>query len=256
MMSQFLSLCINETKLSLYEMKQYWFETVASIMMMTVVFLGLFFGIKTFLLTGDDTSSLDGLLFGYILWSFSTAAYSSVTSSIIEDNQKGFLEQLFLCPQGYTRLLMAKVFSAVSMGFVMMTILAYLAMALSGNWIELNFAKLFPLLLLTVPSVIGLGLFLGGLALVYKRVDTFVALMMLALMGLVAVPALPLNWASFLPLAPGASLARLVVLEQQELSFNDLSIVAVNSLVYLLIGILSFKHFERMAKRKNLIGQY
>ena len=98
-MSQFINLCINETKLGFYEMKQYWFESVAGIVMMTAVFLGLFFGIKTFLLTGDDTSSLDGLLFGYILWSFSTSAYSSVTSSIIEDNQKGFLEQLFLCPQ-------------------------------------------------------------------------------------------------------------------------------------------------------------
>jgi len=129
-----------------------------------------------------------------------------------------------------------------------MMILAYLAMALSGNWIDLNFTKQLSLLLLTTSSVLGLGLILGGLALAFKRIDTFVTLVMLSLMALVAVPALPLNWASLLPLAPGASLAKQVVLEQQPLSLFHLFIVLINSTVYLTVGILSFKYFESMAK--------
>lgn len=144
-------------------MRQYWFETISELFVLTVVFLGLFFGIKSYLLPDADASQLDGLLFGYIIWTFATTAFHSVTRSVTEINQKGFLEQLYLCPEGFSRLLLAKVFSSIMIGLILTLLLAYIAMFLTGNWIELNIVILVPLLLLAAPSVVGLGLILGGL---------------------------------------------------------------------------------------------
>ena len=79
---------------------------------------------------------------------------------------------------------------------------------------------------------------------------------MLGIIGLVSVPALPLGAASLLPLAPGAHLARLVVLEHQDIQLVHFLIVMFNSAFYLALGMFIYKRFERVAKRKNLIGQY
>ena len=97
---------------------------------------------------------------------------------------------------------------------------------------------------------------IGGLTLVYKRIGIVSSLAILGIIALVSVPALPPGAASFLPLAPGAHLARLAVLEQQELPPLYFLIVALNSAFYLAIGMVIYKGFERIAKKKNLIGQY
>lgn len=253
-LTAFSGLVLNETKLQYYEMKQYWFETVTSIVVMCAVFVGLFYGVKSFV--ADPNTSLDGLVFGFLLWSFATGAYSAVTKSLIEDNQKGFIEQLFLTPMGFTGLMLARVLVELMSTMVFMSIMAWITMTLTGNWLNLNFLHFFSLLLLAAPSLIGLGFVISGLALLYKRVETVGAVLNIGFMGLVAVDALPLNLFSLLPFTAGASLARDVVLQGNALDMGHLGIVLVNSLVYLLAGLFIFKRLEQRAKRLNLIGQY
>jgi ABC-2 type transport system permease protein len=134
--------------------------------------------------------------------------------------------------------------------------MAFLVMALTGNWLELNFLVFYGVLLIAAPSLIGLGYMVSGIALVFKKVETFGAMLTLALMGLVALDAFPLNPLTFLPFVPGASLARELVLEQSALNLEHLAIVIVNSAVYLGLGLAVFNACTRAAKKKNLIGQY
>lgn len=251
-----IHLFVNEMKLQWYEMRQYWFETLSGLFFITGIFLGLFYGIKSFVLDQGDGQSLDGLLFGFLLWTFATGAYGSVTKSVIEDTQKGYIEQLFLCPSGFISLMLYRSLSESLVGLVMLTAIAYIVMAITGNWIAINFAYLYSILLLSAPSLVGFGLMISGLALRFKRVETVGALLTLALMGLVALDGLPLNIFTFLPFVPGASLARDIVLEQSTLRLDHLLIVISNSVVYLAGGIFVFKAFEKQAKKRNLIGQY
>jgi ABC-2 type transport system permease protein len=249
-------LLVNEMKLQWYEMRQYWFETLSGFLFVTGIFLGLFYGIKGFVLEQGDGQSLDGLLLGFLLWTFATSAYGSVTKSVIEDTQKGYIEQLFLCPNGFISLMLYRSFSESIVGLVLLTVLAYVVMAITGNWLEINFAYFYGILLLSAPSLVGFGLMISGLALLFKRVETVGALLTLALMGLVALDGLPLNVFTFLPFVPGASLARDIVLDQSLFRFDHLLIVIANSLVYLVGGIVVFRMFEKQAKKRNLIGQY
>jgi len=251
-----IRLTINECKLQFYEMTQYWVETVFGLLFFSGIFLALFFGIKIFIPEGDNAVSLDGLMMGYVMFIFCSGAYNAVPETFSQYTQKGFLEQLYMTPAGFTWYLIARVLATLFVSMVSTILLAYFAMAVTGNWISLNFMILMPLLFLAAPSIIGIGLIIGGMTLVYKRIGIVASLGMLAVIALVSVPALPFGAASLLPLAPGAHLARLVVLEQQGLQLTHFLIVVLNSAFYLALGIVIFKKFERMAKKKNLIGQY
>ena len=255
-MRRFADLTLNELRLSLYEMRQYWFETVLSISVVTAVFVGLFFGIKHFVLAGDAGQSLNGLVFGYILWSFASSAYQSASSSITQDTQTGVLEQLFLCPDGFVKLMSARVVAGALFGIVMLLILALLAMALTGNWLDLNFPLLFLALFAGAPALVGVGFAMGGLTLVFKRVETLALMLSIAFIGLVALDGLPFGFASLLPFTPAVSLSKMVALEATLPSLGDAVTVAANSLIDLIIGLAVFRVCERHAKRKNLIGMY
>lgn len=252
----FPALVANETKLQVYEMKQYWFETVSSIVMMCGVFVGLFYGVKSYTGVGEQTGSLDGLVFGFLLWIFALSAYSSVTKSLIEDNQKGFLEQLFLCPGGFTRLMLARALVELLWSVIFVTVIAWLTMTLTGNWLEFNFLYFYLLMFISLPSLVGLGFIICGLAINFKRVSTVAALFNIAFMGLVALDALPLNIFTLLPFTAGASLARDVLLQGDPLNLAHLAIVAINSAVYLLVGLYLYVRLEKRAKKHNLIAQY
>ena len=255
----FISLLINETKLYGYELKQYWFETVSGVLLMCGMFTALFYGVKSFAIDANaagSAQSLDGLLFGFLLWTFAISAYSSVTKIVIENNHKGTLEQLFMCPQGFVRLMFARVTIELIWDMILLAITAVLAMAFTGNWISLNYAYFYLLLFISGPALIGLSFMICGLALVFKKVETIGALINIVLMGIVALDALPFNVFSLLPFAAGASLARDIVLEGQALNLVHLGIVVANSLFYMVIGLSIFKVMEKRAKKLNLLCQY
>ena len=251
-----LHLLSNELRLQWYEMRQYWFETVTGLFFISAVFIGLFYGIKGFVIQQDDSSSLDGLLIGFIMWSFASGAYGSVTKSLIEDTQKGYLEQLFLCPKGFVTLMLSRSFIETTVGIITVTLLAYVAMFFTGNWLSINFFSFYGILLLAAPSLVGFGLMISGLALVFKRVETVGAMLSLGLMGLVALDGLPFNLFTLLPFVAGSSLARDVVLSGHGFDMTALLIITANSVVYLGLGVAFFKLCERQAKKRNLIGQY
>lgn len=255
-MRRFSELTVNELRLSLFEMRQYWFETILSIGMMTAVFVGLFFGIKYFVLAGDAGQSLNGLVFGYIIWSFASSTYQSASSSIVQDTQTGVLEQLFLCPDGFIKLMSARVVAGALFGIVLLLVLALLAMALTNNWLDLNFPLLFLSLFAGAPALVGVGFAMSGLTLIFKRVETLAMILSIAFIGLVALDGLPFGPASLLPFTPAVSLSRMLALDGTSPALVEVGIVAANSLIYLILGLMIFRFCERQAKRRNLIGIY
>jgi ABC-2 type transport system permease protein len=138
-------------------------------------------------------------------------------------------------------------------GLVFLTVIAYVVMAITGNWLIINFGYFLCILLLAAPSLVGFGLIISGLALLFKRVEMVGAMLTLAIMGLVALDGLPLNVFTFLPFVSGASLARDAVLDQNALKLDYLLIVIANSLVYLTGGIYMFKAMKNKLKKEILL---
>jgi len=252
----FAHLLKNEARLHLITTRAYWFETVTTMVMVSLAFLALFYGIQSVYDKPGEMPSLDGLLFGYIIWFFSIAAFTSSSQSMIVANQTGVISQLFLCPLGLVKLILARVVVIIAWNLLMITALAYIAMAVTGNWLDFDFGVFYLLLLAAAPSLIGIGMMVTGLALLFKRVQTVSGIMLMGCMGLVVVDATPFNGFSLLPFAMGASLARDRILEGAPLDLPTLAMVLLNSTVYLFLGIVVYKAFEKRAKRLNVIGHY
>ena len=249
-------LFINEAKLLGHELRQYWFETALGIVVMVGVFCGLFYGIHVAAEGQTNSSSMEGLVFGFLLWSFASGTYNTVGSNIIEDNQKGLLEQLFMSPIGFYQLMLIRASVHMLWSMLLLTVMSYLVMAATGVWLNINFLLLFAVLILGAPALLGLSFFLSSFALVFKKVSALVAIIHIALMGIVALDALPLNVFSYLPFAPGASFARDLVLYGKPWIISDLMVVLANSTFYMVVGVTTFVKMECYAKRKNLLGQY
>ena len=116
-------------------------------------------------------------------------------------------------------------------------------------------------------GLFGLGFMIGGATLLFKQVTqlaNFVENFLLYLSGtLLPVHDLP-NWleafAKILPTTHGIIVLRRVVLEGQSLAsvWNDGSLgwLFVNTLAYLIVGIIVFRWFERRARNQGVLGQY
>lgn len=76
-------------------------------------------------------------------------------------------------------------------GIVLLTVIAYFVMWITGNWLYINFVHFYVILLLSASSLVGFGLMISGPTLLFKRVETGGALFNLAYMGIVALDGLP-----------------------------------------------------------------
>ena len=132
-------------------------------------------------------------------------------------------------------------------------------MIVTGRWLHLDVVSLLPLILLTLAGVYGIGFAIGGLALVFKRIESFVQIFQFAIVGLIAAPVDRFPVLRYLPLAEGARLIRRVMTEGLsifELPATDLFFLFANSTIYLGLGFLAFKLLENVARDRGLLGHY
>jgi len=131
---------------------------------------------------------------------------------------------------------------------------------------SLQWAAVLPLVLLVVGSV-GYSLILGGLTLLFKRLEILKDLFQTAvlifggvLVSLERMPGWMATIARFLPLTPGVDFLRKTLLEGVSLGTlaadGTLLWMVGNAAAYLVLGIVIFRWCERIAKRRGTLGQY
>ncbi len=132
-------------------------------------------------------------------------------------------------------------------------------MLTTGRFLHLKPASTLPIIGVTLLGVGGIGYFLGGLTLVFKRVESFLQIVQFVFIALVIFPLESLPPMKYLPLAHGADLLRRVMVQGKTISqlpLADLVFLVLNSAIYFAIGYSAFKYFESLAKRKGLLGHY
>lgn len=180
-------------------------------------------------------------------------------SSLIREARWGTLEQLYMSPEGFGWISFFQVLSSFSFFFLANVGFLYLMMVTIGRFLHLRLASTLPILVLTLSGVAGIGYFLGGLTLVFKRVESFLQIVQFAFLALVMFPLESFPLMKYFPLAYGADLLREVMIHGKTLSQfppGDLVFLALNSGIYFAIGFGAFKYFESVAKRKGLLGHY
>lgn len=247
-------------KRHLIELRRYYFDTISGIVTLFALFVIIFYGARA--LIGGRAgygASLSGLVVGYMVWMLAIFAYSDMGFGLVQEAQTGTLEQVSMSPVGLTRVMVLNFAAGIAYQLLTLFVLLFLMMAVSGRWLHLDMVSIVPLLLLTVAGIQGIGFVVGGLALVFKRIQSSLQVLQFAFVALIAAPLTRFPWFKFLPLSWGNRLLGDVMIHKVSIfsmSAADLGFLLANSAAWLGLGVLAFRYFEKAARRRALLGHY
>lgn len=242
-------------------MKRYLFNTVSALISIYMVFCLAFFGMKAFAAASASRAldgTFEGTIVGFFVWTLAIFGYSGLSWELINEAQTGTLEQLYLSPAGFKWVCTFNLMVDFLVNVAAAVVFLFAMMATTGRWLNLDVASIAPLLIMTVLGAYGAGFALGGLALVFKRIQAFFQIVQFAFIGCLVIP-WRIPWARFLPLSMGNGLIYRVMAEGKHLwelpAADVLTALAVGA-AYLAVGLAIFSACERAAKARGLLGHY
>lgn len=249
-----------EFKRSWLYLRRYPSEFVGAVVSLSILFLLLFLGARFLAGPGADFGErTEALLVGFLLWTLTIFAYNSLSFGLSEEAQTGTLEQLFLTPYGPIPLFLIRNLAGLGTQLLMLGSIALVLMLLTGARLSFPPLVLLPILAVLVGGY-GLGFAMASLALLFKRVQQLLGISQFLLIFLLQVPLEGSGWLAqlgyFLPLAPGAHLARQMMSAGASLDWGLLGLAFLNGLCYLGLGLLIFSRAVRTAKRRGLLFGY
>ena len=178
----------------------------------------------------------------------------------------GTLEQLYMSPVPTWLVFVGRVIATFVKGTVMVALLGVILAMILPVTLPLELAAL-PPFVLTMVGLFGFGYAIGGLTLVFKQISSVSSLLTNVLLFLNGAllpvhhsPAWLETVAVFLPTTQGIIVLRKVVIDGASLTavWQDGSIVflAVQSILFLIVGWILFNIGEQVAKRRGTLGQY
>ena len=244
----------------LIELRRYAFDMLSGMVSIYGFFVVIFFGARLFGgVRPGIGETLEGVVVSYAVWAFTMLALGALTFELTQEAQQGTLEQLGMSPFGLISVLVARVFTSLVVYFVIWSAMLVLMMATSGKWLNIDVVSLLPLLVVTMLSVVGIGFVLGGLSIVFKRIQNALNVYQVLIIGLVIIPPDEVAVVKYLPLSWGTHLIQRVMVHDAsifEMAAGDLVFLVAVSLFYFLGGLAVFRLFERAARERGLLGHY
>lgn len=205
-------------------------------------------------------------LLGFLVWDLCMGTMTATTQMIHNEAQEGTLEAILISSVTPTGLAFLRVSAVFTRQFIETFLLGGILTLILGVVIPLNSAA-FLVFLLTILAVAGVGLALGGLALVYKNIASVVGVVgLLALFLTGAV--LPLNELGLffellkyiLPTTWGIEALRLTTLEGVafvELVQNGTLLgLTIQAILFLILGSYLFRWGFYRAQQEGRLGTY
>lgn len=205
------------------------------------------------------TDSLEGIVVGFFLWTFATSAYMGVSSNITSEAQWGTLERHYVTPFGFARVMLAKGVATLATSSLNAIVVFAIMLALSGVTLQVDVLTVVPILATTLVSVVGIGFGVGGLAVIFKQLQQFAALLQFLFIGLISMAALDVWWFRLLPLVQGSSMLQATMTEGTalwEFAPSALGLLVGTSLAYVALGYAAFKLACRRARELGIMGHY
>lgn len=241
------------------DFKRYWLNAASGIITLYAIFLLLFFGMRSFATgptLGDSTTSL---IVGYWMITLTMLAFEAAGWYLSNQAQVGTLEQLYLSPYGPAVVLFGKLVGGIVFSLIFNVPFLFMLMVTTGQWLNLDLVSMLPFVLFGLLQGFGLGLGMGGLVLIHKRITGLFQIMNMAFVAFVATPPEFSPLVRLMPLNQNWRLLRNVMgdgLRLWELPVGDVLYVVAQSVIILLVGFGAYKLCERYAKEHGRLGQY
>jgi ABC-2 type transport system permease protein len=241
------------------ELKRYMANTLSMLFTFYFVFLAMFLGIE---LVGDPSmveENVQYVIVSYIFWFLAMMAMQGIGWEIMTEAQRGTLEQLYMSPMGVSRIFAARMIGYIALYMVLIIFLLFISMATAGTWLNLDVVSIFPILILTLISMIGVGFMIAGMSIIFKQINAFLQIAQFIFMALTFVPISVAPYLAYAPFVKGVDLVRQIMMNGLTLSgipLMDYVILIGNAIVYLLLGLFLFSRCEKYAMSKGLLGHY
>lgn len=242
--------------------RRYPVQTFSGMLTMVAVFIMLMAG-SHYLAGGLTTAPgrQGAIAIGLVLWNLLLLSLGEISVGIQAESQIGTLEHLFLASQSLLRVMIIR--AAVSECLFVVVNCIILALILMATHITISFSPIAIIpLLAALLAANGIGLALGAMAIVWKRVGSVLQLVQFFIASIVVppfeqlIPGQFLPYTSLLPLAPAARALRTCLIQGSALSGSQVAGLLLNGLTYFLIGIVVFRFGERFARKAGSLATY
>lgn len=243
---------------TLIELRRYPLNFLGALLTYLLVFALIFIGGRALAPDGFE-SNVEAIIVGYFLLTTVLSTFFTLSGLINTEAKYGTLQQLYVSPFRFPVVMLAAVLGnmivALSIGMVTLGFI----LVLTGETLTIDLFTVVPILGLTILQAIGMGFFLGGIALVYKRIRTLFSTLQFAIIGVLSLALTDAFWPRLLPVGQGAAMLHesmangLLLLD---FPLFDHAILVSTSVVYLLIGYLAFHIAQHHARTKGLLDDY
>lgn len=241
-------------------MRRYLFNTLSGFATLYLFFLFIFYGAQY--IGGEQLSygdTLEGIIVGFTVWTLTIMAFSELSWALTREAQYGTLEQLYMSPLGFGWVVTCQVLAAAVISIVWVGVQLLAMMVTTGRYLNVDLVSVLPLALFIIIGVYGVGLMMGGLQLVFKRVEGAFQIMQFVFLGLVVAPVDSIPLLRVLPVSMGSHLMNQVMVHGAsifDIPAWDLGALILGSLGFLLAGYAVFKSCERVCLERGLLGHY
>ena len=232
------------------EMKRYYM--ISSIIVIVIIFVLIVLGFRSF--GGPAASeSLKDTALGYFLWTVMLFSMTDLSWTIMNEMQRGIIEQEFLSPFGpATVFLMYEVaYAAVTLPIFYGMMVIIFSMAGMSIAVPPTF---FLFLIGALIQSMGIGMILAGITLRFKRTNALLQLAQFAVIGLLFLDAS--GWkALVIPISPYFKIMKGIIAGN---GFDPkfALFTAAGTLIYAVVGMLFFKYFERGTRIRGDLSVY
>ncbi len=233
-------------------------NTLSQFITFYLLFLVIFLGGQA-VAPATITDSLAGIIVGYLLWTVAMTAFSGLSWNVTREAQWGTLEQLYMSPFGFERVMGINTIVRVVESFLWGASILVLMVLTTGQMVHIDPITVVPLLSLAVAPAIGIGFALGGVAVRFKRIENVFQIVQFVLIGLIAAPISDVPFARWLPLAQGSAMLQSTMAEGLslwELPTEELLVLVITGVGYLVVGFLVFRWCQRWSRRAGVMGHY
>jgi ABC-2 type transport system permease protein len=251
---------------SIVELVRYKFNTISNILSLYLLFMAMFFGVKLFGTSMKVSpislgETLESFVIGYFLWTIMVIAYSSTAYSVINDANRGILEQISMSSLGLHNILIVRSITDSIINLLVSFAVLFSIMATTNYWLDINVGQILIVILMGIFSILGLSLIFAGLALIFKQIQSLLNIVQYFLIALVIIQTDHNHSLTsiLLPFRPTIeSVYRITINGESFMNFSliDFGIMVGNSIVYLGIGLFLFNKCSKIARKKGLLGQY
>ena len=245
---------------------RYPLDLASMYVIVTMVFAGIFLGIRAFVPAGQLMGETKAAVFiGYFFWSFYLLTVQSGSWEITMAANQGYLEREFLTPAGHGGTVVAKILANSVSGLIHYVIIATACALIFRVHLALDFPSVVVVFFFCYLFLVGVGLAFAGMALVFKRIGNFISvfqmvLMVLSFAALGKYPPAAETALRWFPYTHAIRLLRAVLVRGETFAYilqpANLVPLAVSALGFFLLGLFAFHRLDRVAMERGLIGQF